>query len=201
MIDRTLRNRINFIGRVLIVAVFIGAIDNAHADESELAIPPGSNVKVELTQKVTAPVNGEFVRANFRTTGSIETPEGKSLPFVVDSIVAEAQGDETSSRAIFRVKEIVIKGFENPFTVEGYILGDDGNPGIPGSLIDVLPRFMNGPPLKVLTDRELSELVKAGKIKPRFKSPSNSSLVPATVIREGRSGLAAFTRAVIVKTR
>jgi molybdopterin converting factor small subunit len=103
------------------------------------AIMPGDSVRVKLLAGVNAPTDGTPYPVVLKLLGSVMGPDGNTIPLGEARIIAAAQGSLTDSRVLFRITRLSIRlpnGRRKEFTIDGWIVGEDGIRGLSGVLID-----------------------------------------------------------------
>jgi hypothetical protein len=100
---------------------------------------PGDSVRVKLLAGVNAPTDGTPYPVVLKLLGSVMGPDGNTIPLGEARIIAAAQGSLTDSRVLFRITRLSIRlpnGRRKEFTIDGWIVGEDGIRGLSGVLID-----------------------------------------------------------------
>jgi hypothetical protein len=111
------------------------------------AVMPGDSVRVKLLAGVNAPTDGTPYPVVLKLLGSIMGPDGNSIPLGEARIIAAAQGSLTDSRVLFRLTRLSIRlpnGRRKEFSIDGWIVGEDGIRGLSGVLIDPIGKAIAG---------------------------------------------------------
>ncbi len=107
----------------------------AQAPATTEVISPGDTGTVRLLGGVSGPVDGTPAPVIFSLDGPISKPEGGSLGVGNAAIVASAMGAKNDQgRTEYRLKELRTideKGNEQRVQVDGWIVGSDGERGLP----------------------------------------------------------------------
>lgn len=110
-------------------------------------IGPGDSVRVKLLAGVDAPTDGTPYPVVFQIVGDVDGPNGSSLPIGEARLVAAAQGSLTDSRALFRLTQLNVQlpsGERKFYSIDGWIVGEDGVRGMSGILIDPIGQALGG---------------------------------------------------------
>jgi len=102
-------------------------------------IGAGDSVAVKLIAAVNAPTDGTPYPVLFKLIGSIDGPDGSTLPLGEARLVAAAQGSLTDSRVLFRLTKLNLRlpdGHRKVIDVDGWVVGEDGIRGMSGVAID-----------------------------------------------------------------
>ena len=116
------------------------------------AIPAGAAVAVRLLTSTNAPIDGRLYPVLLETIGKITSPDGSTLDVITASdgttidmdfaemrMIAESTGSEADSRALFELRNLVIRtkdGQRIVTNVNGWIVGEDTIRGMKGKVID-----------------------------------------------------------------
>lgn len=134
-------------------------LDTFGMDQGDIAPPPlpeppkeafvgaGDSVRVKLLAGVNAPTDGTPYPVVFSLISDVYGPDGSALPLGEARLIAAAQGSLTDSRALFRLTSMNVRlpdGRRVVKRVDGWIVGEDGIRGMPGSLIDPLGKAIAG---------------------------------------------------------
>jgi hypothetical protein len=110
-------------------------------------IGAGDSVEVELIAGVNAATDGTPYPTLFRLVGDVTGPDGTMLPLGEARLIGAAQGSLVDSRVLFRLNQLNINlpnGEKKVYSVDGWIVGEDGIVGMPGIPIDPLGRILAG---------------------------------------------------------
>lgn len=111
------------------------------------AIMPGDSVRVKLLAGVNAPTDGTPYPVVLKLIGDVTGPDGNSVPLGEARVIAAAQGSLTDARVLFRLTRLSIRlpnGRRKEFSVDGWIVGEDGIRGMEGVLIDPIGQALGG---------------------------------------------------------
>jgi len=111
------------------------------------AIMPGDSVRVKLLAGVNAPTDGTPYPVVLKLLGAVMGPDGNSIPLGEARLIAAAQGSLTDSRVLFRLTRLSLRlpnGRRKEFSVDGWIVGEDGIRGMSGVLIDPIGKAIGG---------------------------------------------------------
>ncbi len=111
------------------------------------AIMPGDSVRIKLLAGVNAPTDGTPYPVVLKLIGDIIGPDGNSIPLGEARVIAAAQGSLTDSRVLFRLTRLSLRlpnGRRKEFTIDGWIVGEDGIRGMEGVLIDPIGKAIAG---------------------------------------------------------
>jgi hypothetical protein len=110
-------------------------------------IGPGDSVRVKLLSGVNAPTDGTPYPVVFKLVSDVVGPDGSKLPLGEARLIAAAQGSLLEARALFRLTSLSMSlpsGERKVFSVDGWIVGEDGIQGMPGVTIDPIGEAMAG---------------------------------------------------------
>lgn len=115
--------------------------------EKNAIIIPGASVEIEVISGVTAPTDGTPYPTLFRLTGDVIGPNGSVLPLGGALLIGAAQGSLVDSRALFRLTGLALSlpdGETKYYSVDGWVVGEDGLIGMPGIPVDPLGAYLVG---------------------------------------------------------
>jgi hypothetical protein len=110
-------------------------------------IGAGDSVEVELIAGVNASTDGTPYPTLFRLVGDVIGPDGTALPLGEARLIGAAQGSLVDSRVLFRLNQLNINlpnGERKVYSVDGWIVGEDGVMGMAGVPVDPLGRVLAG---------------------------------------------------------
>ena len=111
------------------------------------ALMPGDSVRVKLLAGVNAPTDGTPYPVVLKLVGDVIGPDGNSIPLGEARIIAAAQGSLTDSRVLLRLTKLSIRlpnGRRKEFSIDGWVVGEDGIRGMEGVLIDPIGKAIGG---------------------------------------------------------
>jgi conjugal transfer pilus assembly protein TraB len=111
------------------------------------ALMPGDSVRVKLLAGVNAPTDGTPYPVVLKLVGDVIGPDGNSVPLGEARIIAAAQGSLTDSRVLLRLTKLSIRlpnGRRKEFSIDGWVVGEDGIRGMVGVLIDPIGKAIGG---------------------------------------------------------
>lgn len=101
-----------------------------------LTVPAASGGEATLMNGVFAPVSGEPAPVRLRLDAALIGPNRSRVPLRDAFLIGKAQGDANSSRVTVEVTTlsyVTADGRAMSFPVRGYVVGDDGFEGVPGT--------------------------------------------------------------------
>jgi hypothetical protein len=156
------------------------------------AIMPGDSVRVKLLAGVNAPTDGTPYPVVLKLIGDVIGPDGNSVPLGEARIIAAATGSLTDSRTLFRLTKLSIRlpnGRRKEFSIDGWVVGEDGIRGMEGVLIDPIGKAIGGAGMAGGIGAAGAGLAAAARDNFMFSNGTQSSTVDASKIPQYAAGL------------
>jgi conjugal transfer pilus assembly protein TraB len=156
------------------------------------AVMPGDSVRVKLLAGVNAPTDGTPYPVVLKLIGDVIGPDGNSIPLGEARIIAAATGSLTDSRALLRLTKLSIRlpnGRRKEFTIDGWVVGEDGIRGMEGVLIDPIGKAIGGAAMAGGLGAAGAGLAAAARQNYTYSNGTQSSTIDAGKIPQYAAGM------------
>lgn len=156
------------------------------------AIMPGDSVRVKLLAGVNAPTDGTPYPVVLKLVGDVIGPDGNSVPLGEARIIAAATGSLTDSRALLRLTKLSLRlpnGRRKEFSIDGWVVGEDGIRGMEGVLIDPIGKAIGGAGMAGGIGAAGAGLAAAARNSYMYSNGTQSNTVDASKIPQYAAGL------------